>query len=102
MPDASAERGQTDTRLTVIESQIQIGHWGSWTDLEVWYWFRGDAHPRRFRLSVDGRVPLRIGDLVRRDVRDPRQLDWWNNKGERRAGKLLLVSEVEELPAALP
>lgn len=92
--------GQTsDSRLTVIEAAMQTGQYGSWTELEVWYWFLGDAHPRRFRLSVDGRVDVRIGDLVRRDPRDPRQLLWWNNRNERRSGRLLLVSEVEELQA---
>ena len=83
----------------MIDVQLCTGAYGTWTELEAWYWFAGDAHPRRFALAVDGHARVRFGDLVSRDVQESRQVTWWNNHGERRPGKLLLVSEFEELPA---
>lgn len=88
----------SDTRLTVIETRRCSGQFGAWLELEIWHWPQEYPRPRRFELSLDGWPPLQIGDLVRRHPQDERCLSWWDNHGHRKAGRLLLVSDVEELP----
>lgn len=95
---------QTETRLTVIEVHHCQGRYGKWTELEAWWWHRGDAHARRYRLSVDGRPQIRIGDLIASHSESPSPAwwAWWSNHGDRRPGWLLLIGEVEQLPPLGP
>lgn len=86
-----------ESRLTVIEVHHCQSVHGRWTEVEAWWWRRGDAHALRYRLAVNGRHQIRFGDLIGPNG-DPHQLYWWNNREERRAGWLLLISAIEQLP----
>lgn len=92
------QRNEPDTRLTVIEVNAIRGQYGPWTELEVWYWFHGDARPKRFRIGVNGRPGVQVGDLVKRDMKDSAVLWWWDHKERPRPGALQVISEAEELP----
>lgn len=93
----AAER--IETRLTVIDVQRCQGVHGKWTELEAWWWRRGNARPLRYLFRVNGWQHVLFGDLVAVDPQDAHRVVWWNHRTDRRPGWLLLVSAVEQLPA---